>query len=99
MNLSSILIVTESHHLDSCITQLNSLPGVSVHFSDIESARIVIIQEAESINAEVDGLKRIKALPHVLFAEMIYHYFENDTEAKVHMPKDLDEMQGLSFTL
>jgi len=99
MNLSSILVVTAPLHLDSCITQLNSLPGISVHFSDIESARIIIIQEAESINAEVDGLKCIKALPQVLFAEMVYHYFENDTEAKVRMPKDLDEMQGLSFTL
>lgn len=99
MNLSSILIVTEPRFIDSCITQLNTLPGVSVHFSDIESARIVVIQEAESINSEVDGLKRIKALPQVLFAEMVYHYFENDNEAKVHMPADLDEMQGLSFTL
>ncbi len=99
MNLSSILIVTEPYHMDKCITQLNSLPGVSVHFSDIESARIIAIQEAESINAEVDGLKRIKTLPLVLFAEMVYHYFENDNEVQVQMPADLDEIQGLSFTL
>jgi len=99
MNLSGILVIAEPRHIDSCISQLNSLPGVNVHFSDVESARIVAIQEAESINAEVDGLKRIKALPQVLFAEMVYHYFENDNEAKIQMPADLDEMQGLSFTV
>jgi nitrate reductase NapD len=37
-----------------------------------------VTQEAESVGAELEGLDRIKAIPNVILAEMVYHYFEDD---------------------
>jgi nitrate reductase NapD len=70
---------------------LEQLEGVDVHYSDPDSGRIVVTQEAETIAAEVEGLKRIKALPRVILAEMVYHCFENDSELMEGMPPEFSE--------
>lgn len=74
---------------------LDTLPGIAVHHADPATGKIVITQEAASTSAEVEGLKRIKALNEVLMAEMIYHYFEDDETLETAMPAGLDEFQGL----
>jgi len=95
MNLSSILVITPSEHLESTIDALNKLKGVEVHVSEEQSGRIIATQEAESISAEVEGLKRIKALPGIMFAEMVFHYFEDESNAlPVELPAELDNSQG-----
>jgi len=91
MNISGILVVTTSEHVGNISQQLQTLPGVDVHFVDHKSGRIVITQEAESINAEIDGLKRIRTLPHIILAEMSSHYFEEDRELFNAIPAELED--------
>ena len=74
MNISGILVVVSPADCEVSISALNALPGVEVHHSDIETGRIVVTQEAETVREEVEGLKRIKALPSVAMAEMVYHF-------------------------
>ncbi len=95
MNLSGIVVATFPGKVDACVDRLNALPGVEVHNVDHEKNRIVVVQEAESIGAEVEGLKAIKALPDVTFAEMVYHYFAEDEQFIQEIPEDLDAMTGL----
>ena len=73
------------------VTELNQMDGIDVHHIDAASGRIVITQEAESISAEVEGLKRIRALPGIILAEMSYHNFEDDQELVDAIPADLDD--------
>lgn len=89
MNLSGILVVTKPKHLAEVIERLGGLPGVEVHQNDAASGRIVVVQEAEDIQAELDAIKRIKALPHVIMAEMVYHYIAEDEKAYEAMPPEL----------
>lgn len=98
MNLSSILVTAPPEHLESTINALNELSGVEVHVCEEHSGRIIATQEAESVAAEVEGLKRIKALPGILFAEMVFHYFEGDSEAPAELPEKLDNVQGICRT-
>ncbi len=91
MNISGILVMTSPEQTDDVIEHLQSLDGVDVHYSDAASGRIVITQEAETINAEVEGLKRIRSLTHVIMAEMSSHYFEDDHELIEAIPPDLDD--------
>ena len=91
MNISGILVVTAPEHTGVVSEQLDGLTGIDVHYVDAATGRIVITQEAESIRAEVEGLKRIRALPHVTLAEMSYHNFEEDQELIDAIPADLDE--------
>jgi len=80
MNLSSILVYTSTNNLEVLQSTLCSLPGIEVHHQCHDSGRLILIQEAVNDKAEMDGLRTIKALPHVLAAEMFYHYVDNEFE-------------------
>jgi nitrate reductase NapD len=94
MNISGILVVTTPGNATNVSEQLQALTGIDIHYVDAAKGRIVITQEAESIRAEVDGLKRIRALPHIILAEMSCHYFEEDRELLDAIPAELDN-EGL----
>ena len=91
MNISGILVVTSPEHVDDVSEKLTALPGIDIHFTDNNTGRIVITQEAETINEEVNGLKRIRTIPHVVLAEMSSHYFEEDREILDAIPEELDD--------
>ena len=78
MNISGILVVVQPERLEETVEVLRGLPAVEVHHTEPATGRIVITQEAASIDDEVEGLKRIQALPHIILAEMVHHYFEQD---------------------
>ena len=96
MNVSGILVVVPPEYVDASRGTLDRLNGVEVHYCDKKTGRIVATQEAESIQAEVDGLKRIKALPHVILAEMVYHCFEEGSDFSGSIPPELDELEGMN---
>ncbi len=95
MNISSILVVVPRDVLDEAVAQLNALPGVEVHHWDASSGRIVVTQEAVSVNEEIAGLQRIKALPGVTMAEMVYHYF-GDEAATIAEKSSSESAAGLT---
>lgn len=84
MNLSGILVVVSPPELEDCVSRLEALPGIEVHYQDPLTGRLVITQEASTVNAEVEGLKRIQSLSGVILAAFIYHWFEEDTELVWH---------------
>lgn len=94
MNLSGILVAARSERLAAVIRGLKALPGVEVHQVDEATGRIVVVQEAEDILAEIEGLKRIKSLPDVVMAEMVYHYFADDRQVYDGLPAELAEQDG-----
>ena len=96
MNISGILVVTTPPNIDSLIDKLNALPGIEVHHIDRDNSKLIIVQEAESIRDEIDGLKKIKKLPGIVLADMVNHYFGDDKSlAREEIPDDLDEYTGL----
>jgi len=93
MNLSGIVVAVPPHKLQDGIAALNALAHVEVHQYDQQSGQIVIVQEAENIHQEVEGLKKIKALPMVTYAEMVYHYMAEDDSLNVMPSDDIDDTQ------
>ncbi|MDP2432144.1 MAG: chaperone NapD [Pseudomonadota bacterium] len=93
MNLSGILVVAQPGSREQVVASLNALDGVEVHQVDETTGRIVAVQEAEDIHAEIEGVKRIKAIPHVIMAEMVYHYLAEDERIYEAMPPELIEQQ------
>ncbi len=92
MNLSGILVVATPPNMAAVVAQLAALPGVEVHHTDPPSGRIIVVQEAGSIDDEVAGLKRIKQLTHVVMAEMTYHYFAEDPQN--YPPERVEALDG-----
>ena len=82
-------------HIDEAVATVGALENVEVYHVDRQSGRFVVVQEAETIDAEVEGLKRIKKLPRVLLAEMVYHYFAEDDQFVTETPEALDALEGL----
>lgn len=80
MNISGILVVTAPEHSGTAVDQLQGMEDIDVHYCNDATGRIVITREAESIGAEIDGLKRMRALPPIILAEMSCHYFQQDGE-------------------
>lgn len=80
MNLSGILVVVPPSRLEACIDDLASLPGVEVHHADPPTGRLIVVQEAADVEAEMAGLLAIKARAHVLRADLVYHYFATEGE-------------------
>ena len=96
MNISGILVVTTPPKIDALIDDLNALPGIEVRHVDRDTSKLIVVQEAESIHDEVDGIKKIKKLPGVVLADMVNHYFAEDKNLTIKdLPEDLDEYTGL----
>ena len=76
MNLSGILVIVRPEQLETATARLTQLPGVEVHQVEAQTGRIIVVQQAESVEEEIAGLGRIKALPGVMLAEMVYHVFD-----------------------
>ncbi len=93
MNLSGILVLVPPKKTQSTIDLLRTLPGLQVHHQDPQTGRVVVVQEAESTGAEIDGLKRIQALPNVRSAAMVYHYFEDEDEILAGTLPELDKAE------
>lgn len=94
MNLSGVLVVAKPEWVEQVVASLQRLPGVEVHQTDAETGRIVVVQEAADIHAELDALKRIKAVPHVIMAEMVYHYIAEDDKVYDQLPPELQADAG-----
>ena len=75
MNLSGILVVSAPGRYDDCLAAVAALPAVEVHHRDPSTHRFVVVQEAATVDDEMAGLLRLKAVPGVALAEMVYHYF------------------------
>src|SRR5512139_3771446 len=78
MNLSGILVRALPAQVDDVVARLRALPGVDVHEVDVPTGRVVVVQEAPTVDDEVAGLARIKSVPGVIAADMVYHYFAED---------------------
>ena len=76
MNFSGIVVTVKPEDSDALAGELASLPGVEVHQVDRASGRIVVVQEASSIDAETEGFARIRSMPGVIDAALVYHRFE-----------------------
>jgi nitrate reductase NapD len=95
VNVSGLLVVVHTDHFDAGLDAIRALPGLEVHQTDPATGRAVVTQEAESVGAEVEGLKRIKALPQVRYAELVYHRFDEDPQLLSAVPGELDAFEGV----
>lgn len=83
MNLSSILVFSSPRYLEDVSIALKKMPGVEVHYSCPDSGRMVVIQEMPDGTSEIENLKFIKGVPHILAAELVYHYQDLGREQNI----------------
>jgi nitrate reductase NapD len=75
VNVSSMVVRFAPEDVVDGARRLGDLPGVEVRFTDAVRGRIVVTQESTTTDEQETGLRRIQALPGVLSAELVCHYF------------------------
>ncbi|MCL2871822.1 MAG: chaperone NapD [Betaproteobacteria bacterium] len=78
MNLSGILVVAAPGRCEEVAEALAALPGIEVYQKDPASGKIVVVQEAPTIENEADGARALQKVPGVVSVSMVYHYFAED---------------------
>lgn len=81
MNISSIVVKCAPKFLEEVLSSIEA-SGVCEIYTYDKNGRIVAIIEGESTEEESKKLMAIQALPHVLSAEMVYAYSENEFSAE-----------------
>lgn len=73
--------MTSPSRLAECVRDLEALTGVEVHYCYPDRGQIVAVQEGACLKEQTATLARIQDLPHVILADLVYHYAEPDPAA------------------
>ena len=89
MNISSIVVKTVPKYLDEVVEALKNCPVCDYHLHD-EQGRIIITIEGEGVKEELEKLRVIEAIPHVIAADMQMAYSEDELDAHMEMINNAD---------
>ena len=89
MNVSSIVVKTLPQYIENVVTAVKESPICDYHIHD-EKGNIIITIEGKGVGEEIEKLTQIQEWPHILSAEMMYSY----TEDELDQERDKLEVQG-----
>jgi len=89
MNISSIVVQTLPKHLDEVIENLKKSGVCDYHLHD-EKGRIIVTIEGENVAAELEKLKVIEAIDHVIAADMQMAYSEDELDEHINVLNNRD---------
>ena len=89
MNISSIVVQTVPKYLDEVVQSLKDCEVCDYHLHD-EKGRIIITIEGEGVKEELEKLRVIEAIPHVIAADMQMAYSEDELDENMEVLKNAD---------
>ena len=102
MNISSIVVKTVPKYLEEVVQALKDCEVCDYHLHD-EVGRVIITIEGEGVSEELEKLRVIEAIPHVITADMQMAYSEDELDAHMKViengdavPRILDDEVPLS---
>lgn len=78
---AGVVVATAPDHLDTCARALDAIPGVEVHQQEASTGRIVLVQEADTVEEQQRLLAQVRGQQHVRFAAVVYHYVDSEESA------------------
>lgn len=84
MNISSIVVKTVPKYLEEVVQSLKDCEACDYHMHD-ELGRIIITIEGEGVAEELEKLRIIEAIPHVITADMQMAYSEDELDAHIEV--------------
>lgn len=89
MNISSIVVQTVPKYLAEVVQSLKDCEVCDYHMHD-EKGRVIITIEGEGVAEELEKLKVIEAIPHVITADMQMAYSEDELDAHMEVIENGD---------
>lgn len=84
MNVSSIVVKTAPKYIDQVVQSLKDCEVCDYHMHDGQG-RIIITIEGENVAQELEKLRVIEAIPHVVTADMQMSYSEDELDAHMEV--------------
>ncbi len=95
MNISSIVVQVRSEYVDEVVETLKAADFCDYHFHDKSIGKIIVTVEGEGVGEEIQKVKMIQAVPHVIAADMMMAYSEEELEkerSKLETGANIPEM-------
>jgi len=89
MNISSIVVQTVPKYLEEVVENLKQCEVCDYHMHD-EKGRIIITIEGEGVKEELEKLRVIEAIPHVVAADMQMAYSEDELNEHMEVLDNAD---------
>ena len=89
MNISSIVVQTVPKYLDEVVESLKKCEVCDYHMHD-EKGRIIITIEGNGVKEELEKLRVIEAIPHVIAADMQMAYSEDELNEHIEILDNAD---------
>jgi len=89
MNVSSIVVQTLPKFVDEVVEALKNTPECDYHLHD-EKGRIIITIEGEGVSEELNKLRVIEAIPHVIAADMQMAYSADELDQHMEVINNAD---------
>jgi nitrate reductase NapD len=83
MNVSSIVVQVLPKYVDDVLEVLQNAEFCEYHFHDKELGKIIVTVEGESVDDEIRNLKIVQSLEHVISAEMMMSYSEEELDREI----------------
>jgi nitrate reductase NapD len=80
MNVSSLIVSVAQGNVEKALEVLSQSGLCEVHFHDALKGTIVVTIEGKDTGEEMDKMKAIEKLPHVLGAALVYAYGEEELD-------------------
>ena len=83
MNISSIVVQALPKHIDNLVTYFKDEDFVDYHLHDKEKGKIIVTVEGKDVEEEIKKLVKIQQLPHVITADMMMTYQEDQLDEEI----------------
>ncbi|MFC2125856.1 chaperone NapD [Bacteroidota bacterium] len=98
MNISSIIIHVKPVHLREALDSINNSEDYEYHLHN-KKGKIIITIEGVDTKEEINKLKKLQAMPHIISAELVFSYSEDELnqerdkleKIKEHIPDWLND--------
>jgi nitrate reductase NapD len=90
MNISSIVVQALPEYIDELVEYFKSEDFVDYHLHDKEKGKIVVTVEGEGVEEEIKKLVKIQQHPHVIAADMMMTYQEDQLDEEIKKLEEQD---------
>lgn len=94
MNISSIVVQTRPEFIQKVVQELKECQACDYHLHD-EKGRIIVTIEGESVKEELEKLRVIEDIEHVIAADMQMAYSEDELENNMQVLNNADAVPEL----
>ena len=95
MNVSSIVVQVLPQHVEDVLEVLKNAQFCDYHFHDEDMGKIIVTVEGEGVDDEIKNLKIIQSVQHVIAADMMMSYSEDELDAEIKKLENSDPIPSM----